>query len=45
VEDSIKPPLNLLCIGVGLKDVGIISRQLLGNDGKDRNHACLMAPS
>lgn len=45
VEDSIKPPLNLLCIGVGLKDVGIISRQLLGNDGKNRNHACLMAPS
>ncbi|KAG6784973.1 hypothetical protein POTOM_010687 [Populus tomentosa] len=39
VEDSIKPPLKLLCIGVGLKDVGIIGRHLLGNDGKDRNHA------
>lgn len=44
MEISVHPPLYPLCIGVGLGDVGVIVTQLLGN-GKDRNHAYLMAPS
>ncbi|KAL9348043.1 hypothetical protein Peur_059409 [Populus x canadensis] len=44
MEISVHPPLYPPCIGVGLEDVGIIFTRLLGN-GKDRNHAYLMAPS